>query len=127
MPFLSFEFVARALAVTTHGPVKTTSAAPVPVGSGTKALSSRGLDVLVEAEEVGWIVLVLEGDQALVVLAVGVAHQALTLFKEAGEVEVHAATGEAPQVRVTTPGPRYVRLVVLRVLFPVRLDAEQDG
>src|SRR5215213_8088714 len=78
--------------------------------------STGGLNVLVEAEEVRRIVFVLEGDQALVVLAVGVAHQALSPFEEAGEVEVYAATGEAPQVRVTIPGPRYVRLVVLRVL-----------
>src|SRR5215208_5636470 len=125
MPFLSFESVACALAVTTHGPVKTTSAAPVPAGTGTKARSNRGLDVLVEAEEVGRIVLVLEGDQVLVVPAVGVAHQALPLFQEAGEVEVHAAAGEASQVRVAGPGPRYVGFVLLRLWLPVRLDAQQ--
>ena len=36
----------------------------------------------------------------------------LPLFQEAGEVQVHAAVGEAPHVGETVPRPGYVRLVV---------------
>src|SRR5215207_847559 len=53
--------------------------------------SRRRRDVLVEAEQVGRVVPILQGGQPLVVLAVGVAHQLLPSFQEAGEVQVVAA------------------------------------
>src|SRR4028119_2209770 len=88
--------------------------------------SARRLDVLVHAEEVGRVVLVLEGDQPLVVLAIGVSHHLLSLFEEAREVEVHAAVGEPPHVGYALSDPGYVGLVLVW-LFPVPFDAEQVG
>src|SRR5215212_5042221 len=88
--------------------------------------SGGGPDVLVEAEEVGRIVLILERDEPLVVPAVGVLHQLLPLLHETWEVQVHAAVGEAPHVGDALPRPGDVRLVVARLL-PVGLYAEQDG
>ena len=108
-----------------------------PFWGGSFRPFSHSRDVLYDGHAVGlmfWlrrkrlvgIVLVLEGDEPLVVLAVGVAHQLLPLLQEAGEVQVHAAVGEAPHVGDAVPRPGYVRLVVSRLL-PVGLDAEQDG
>src|SRR4028118_1256424 len=75
------------------------------------ACSACRSDVLVHTEQVGRVVLVLEGDQPLVVLAVGVSHHLLSLFEEAGEVEVHAAVGEPLHVGYAPSNPGYVGLV----------------
>src|SRR3712207_4722592 len=50
--------------------------------------SGGGLDVLVESEEVGRVVLALQGRQPLVVSAVGVPHHLLSLLQKAWEVQV---------------------------------------
>jgi hypothetical protein len=50
----------------------------------------------VEAEEVGWVVLVLQLHKTLVVLAEGLAYQLIPFFEEAGEGQVRAAPREEP-------------------------------
>src|SRR5215208_4701675 len=66
-----------------------------------------GLYVLVEAEKVGWVVLILQVHKSLVVLAEGLAYQPISLLEEAGEVQVRAAAGEAPHVGRALSRPGY--------------------
>ena len=54
-----------------------------------------------EAEEVGWVVLVLQDHKTLVVLAEGLVYQPIPFFEEAGEGQVRAAPREEP-----TPSPK---------------------
>src|SRR5262249_46505203 len=69
---------------------------PSPVGGAWPSGTWR--DVLVEAEEIGGVVLRLDRRQPLVVGTVGRAHEILLLLAEAGEVEVDAAATQGPHL-----------------------------
>src|SRR5215831_7582368 len=83
--------------------------------------ASAGLDVLVDAEEVGRVVCPLESCQPLVVtLAVGRAHAVLALVAEEVEVDAPARVGLHRVEEVSRPSDVPVRFGI--VLGPDRVD-----
>ena len=60
------------------------------LGQGTW-LAHRGPDVLVEREEVGWIIRVLESDQPFVVDAIGCPHPLFSLVAQEVDVDLGAS------------------------------------
>src|SRR5262245_18692467 len=103
---------------------KTRSAARVgPVGL---ELASAGLDVLVEAAEVGLVVRSLESCEPLVVaLPVGRAHAVLALVAEEVEVDAPARVGLHRVEEVACPGDVAFGLGI--VLGPDRVDVDVVG
>jgi hypothetical protein len=62
-----------------------------PLSSVPEMLLGSGLYILVEAEEIGRIILVLQLHELPVVLAVGFVQQLLSFFEETSEVQVYTA------------------------------------
>lgn len=83
-------------------------------------------NILVEAEQICWIILLLEGDEAHVVRTERAAHHHISLLLEAGEVEIATAIRELAHVLDELARPADVGLVVAGVL-PVGLGVEQEG
>src|SRR5579864_4491438 len=72
-----------------------------------------GLDVLIHAEEIRWIVLVLDGGQALVVVPIGGFDALLAFFHH--EIHVRAARRIGVQILPVLPGPVDDAVLVGRV------------
>src|SRR5215204_1552830 len=81
------------------------------------------LYVVVQAEEVGWIILVLQFHQPPVVLAVGFTEQLLSFFEETGEVQIYTAVREPAHLRPYFAGPGEISFGLDGIL-PGRIDAE---
>jgi hypothetical protein len=93
----------------THNDPRGTRAGPV-----APARASAGLDVLVEAEEVGLVVDPLESREPLVVaLAIGRAHAVLPLVAEEVEVDAPARVGLQRVEEVACPGDVPFRLGIV--------------